>query len=87
MSVAYGIDVLPDNDSYIKLAEQMIQSGTAPLAKVLQTLSEAGATYYDEDTMKGTSVSFYAAGFNTTVTALFMFVLAVLANPDTQKKV
>ncbi|KAJ7146890.1 cytochrome P450 [Mycena epipterygia] len=147
MSVAYGIDVLPDNDPYIELAEQMVQSGvqaaipgrflvdsipmlkhvpdwlpgagfkrlakewknlgqvlkevpfaevkrqlvsgTAPhsfAAKSLQTLSEAGATYYDEDTIKSTSASMYAAGSDTTVTALSTFILAMLANPDAQKK-
>ncbi|KAJ7146914.1 cytochrome P450 [Mycena epipterygia] len=147
MSVAYGIDVLPDNDPYIELAEQMVQtgvqaaipgrflvdsipmlkhvpdwlpgagfkrlakegknlgqalkeipfaevkrqivSGTAPhsfTAKSLETLSELGVTYYDEDIIKATSASMYAAGSDTTVTALSTFVLAMLANPEVQKK-
>ncbi|KAJ7146876.1 cytochrome P450 [Mycena epipterygia] len=147
MSVAYGIDVLPDNDPYIELAEHVVQAGiqagipgrflvdsipilqhvpdwfpgagfkrlakgwrkevealrdlpfaetkrqialdTAPhsfVAESFQTLRESGDTYYDESTIKATAASMYLAGSDTTVAVLSVFVLALLANPDAQKK-
>ncbi|KAJ7146860.1 cytochrome P450, partial [Mycena epipterygia] len=64
-------------------------SGTAShsfTADGLQILSESGDTYFDEDTIKATAASMYLAGSDTTVAALYTFVLAMLANPDAQKK-
>ncbi|KAJ7146858.1 cytochrome P450 [Mycena epipterygia] len=147
ISVAYGIDVLPVNDPYVDLAEQVSQSGiqaavpgrflvdsipvlkhvpdwfpgagfkrkakkwrklaralqdvpfaevkrqialdTAPhsfTAESLQILSESDDRYYDEETIKATAASMYLAGSDTTVNVLSTFILAMLANPDAQKK-
>jgi cytochrome P450 len=63
--------------------------GTAPpsfTAQSLQILNESDEAYYEEATVKGTAAIMYVAGSDTTVAALTTFVLAMLANPEAQKK-
>ncbi|KAJ7146871.1 cytochrome P450 [Mycena epipterygia] len=55
-------------------------------AESLQILGESGVKYYDEETIKATAATMYGAGSETTVNALATFVLAMLANPEAQKK-
>ncbi|KAJ7445000.1 cytochrome P450 [Mycena galericulata] len=42
--------------------------------------------YYQEDSVKNVAATMYAAGADTTVSALSTFFLAMLANPEAQKK-
>ncbi|KAJ7110411.1 cytochrome P450 [Mycena epipterygia] len=49
-------------------------------------VSESDDKYYGEDTVKETAATMYVAGADTTVTALAMFFLAMLANPEAQRK-
>ncbi|KAJ7137763.1 cytochrome P450 [Mycena epipterygia] len=147
MSVAYGIEVLPENDPWINLNEEAVHAGaqaaifgrflvdqipilkyvpewfpgagfkriakewkklgrrledepfnevkrqmaagTAPhsfTAESLQILAESDDKYYQEDTVSTVAASMYAAGADTTATALSTFLLAMLANPEAQKK-
>ncbi|KAJ7120246.1 cytochrome P450 [Mycena epipterygia] len=147
ISVTYGMDVLPVNDPYMAVAEQVVHvaeqvfipgqflvdsipllkyvpgwlpgagfkqkakewkqlgrlfeelpfaevkrqlaSGTARqsfTADNLWNLGESGDKYYNEDTIKATAASMYGAGSATTIAALSTFVLAMLANPEAQKK-
>ncbi|KAJ7142219.1 cytochrome P450 [Mycena epipterygia] len=55
-------------------------------AESLRNLSESGDKYYDEETIKATAASMYLAGSDTTVAALSTFFLAMLANPEAQRK-
>ncbi|KAJ7169194.1 cytochrome P450 [Mycena crocata] len=43
-------------------------------------------SYYTERTISGTAATMYVAGADTTVSALGTFVLAMLSNPDAQRK-
>ncbi|KAJ7118254.1 cytochrome P450 [Mycena epipterygia] len=52
----------------------------------LRNLSESSDIYYDEETIKATAASMYLAGSDTTVAALSTFFLAMLANPESQRK-
>ncbi|KAJ7138224.1 cytochrome P450 [Mycena epipterygia] len=52
----------------------------------LRNLSESCDKYYNEETIKATAASMYLAGSDTTVAALSTFVLAMLANPEAQRK-
>ncbi|KAJ7618782.1 cytochrome P450 [Roridomyces roridus] len=47
---------------------------------------EGGEKYYDETTVKEVAAVMYAAGADTTSTVLATFFLAMLANPEAQKK-
>ncbi|KAJ7912219.1 cytochrome P450 [Mycena leptocephala] len=69
--------------------KRQIALGTAPpsfTAQSLQILNESDEAYYEEATVKGTAGIMYVAGSDTTVAALTTFVLAMLANPEAQKK-
>ncbi|KAJ7142240.1 cytochrome P450 [Mycena epipterygia] len=69
--------------------KRQIASGTASYSfssDSLRILSESDDKYYDEDTVKATAASMYIAGADTTVTALSTFFLAMLANPEAQRK-
>ncbi|KAJ7609821.1 cytochrome P450 [Roridomyces roridus] len=55
--------------------------------KALHALEGEGRkTYYDETTVKNVAAAMYAAGADTTTTALYTFFLAMLANPEAQRK-
>ncbi|KAJ7607912.1 cytochrome P450 [Roridomyces roridus] len=147
METAYGIDVLPQNDPYVNLAEKAlhslayalvpgrfivdslpvlkyipmwfpgagfqrlakewknfanemiekpyaeaklkIASGNAPhsfTASALQSLEDSNDKEYRERVIKGTAGTMYTAASDTTVAALNTFILAMLANPEAQKK-
>ncbi|KAJ7448628.1 cytochrome P450 [Mycena galericulata] len=57
-------------------------SFTANALRNLQTEDQ----YYQEDSVKNVAATMYVAGADTTVSALSTFFLAMLANPDAQKK-
>ncbi|KAJ7731639.1 cytochrome P450 [Mycena metata] len=66
-----------------------ISSGTAPYsfaAQCLENLAESKDAYYTEETVRGTAAVVYIAGSDTTVAVLITFLLAMLANPEAQKK-
>ncbi|KAJ7607915.1 cytochrome P450 [Roridomyces roridus] len=147
MESAYGIDVLPQNDPYVNLAERAIHSiayalvpgrflvdslpmlkyipgwfpgagfqrlakewkvlardmmekpyaeaklkiasGNAPhsfTAIALKSLDDHDDKEYHESVIKGTAGTMYTAASDTTVSALITFFLAMLANPEAQKK-
>ncbi|KAJ7607937.1 cytochrome P450 [Roridomyces roridus] len=147
METAYGIDVLPQNDPYVNLAEKALHSlvyalvpgrfvvdslpvlkyvptwfpgagfqrlakewralannmiekpyaeaklkialGNAPhsfTASALQSLEDSDDNEYQEQVIKGTAGTMYTAASDTTVSALNTFILAMLANPEAQKK-
>ncbi|KAJ7146878.1 cytochrome P450 [Mycena epipterygia] len=70
-------------------AKRQFAAGTAGhsfTAESLQILSESSNNYYQEETISATAASMYIAGADTTVTALSTFFLAMLANPDAQRK-
>ncbi|KAJ7118250.1 cytochrome P450 [Mycena epipterygia] len=69
--------------------KHQLASGTARhsfAAESLRNLSESSDIYYDEETIKATTASMYLAGSDTTVAALSTFFLAMLANPESQRK-
>ncbi|KAJ7142235.1 cytochrome P450 [Mycena epipterygia] len=69
--------------------KRQIASGTAShsfTAESLRIFGESSDTYYNEDTIKATAATMYVAGSDTTVAAISTFFLAMLANPDAQKK-
>ncbi|KAF8145740.1 cytochrome P450 [Mycena galopus ATCC 62051] len=47
---------------------------------------ESGGKHFSESTVKNVAAAMYAAGAHTTVSARSTFILAMLANPDAQKK-
>ncbi|KAF8147907.1 cytochrome P450 [Mycena galopus ATCC 62051] len=47
---------------------------------------ESAATYYQESTVKDVAAMMYMAGTDTLVSVLSTFILAMLANPESQKK-
>ncbi|KAJ7873152.1 cytochrome P450 [Mycena leptocephala] len=147
MSAAYGIDVKPEGDPYVTLAEAAVHGlvtasvpgrflvdsipllkyvpqwcpgagfqrqadtwrrlargmvdkpfaqaklniaiGKAPhsfIASALPTLEDCTDKEYQEQTIKSTAGTMYLAGADTTVSALGTFILAMLSNPEAQKK-
>ncbi|KAJ7052941.1 cytochrome P450 [Mycena amicta] len=150
MSAAYGITVLPENDPYVKLAEdavrtmvyaslpgrflvdsvpalmhlpawfpgarfkrqarewrslsqamidtpfaeakRQIATGSAPLSFIYNLLADLQDSKSDDDPdmeeriIKETAATMYTGGTDTTVAALATFVLAMLANPEAQRK-
>ncbi|KAJ7146857.1 cytochrome P450 [Mycena epipterygia] len=70
-------------------AKRQFAAGTAGhsfTAESLRILSESSNNYYQEETISATAASMYVAGADTTVTALSTFFLAMLANPEAQRK-
>jgi cytochrome P450 len=63
-------------------------SGNAQSSFATDTLRtlDSGETYYQEDTVKNCAATMYSAGADTTISALTTFVLAMLANPEAQRK-
>jgi len=75
---------------FIETKEEMAM-GTAPVSFTslsLGTLEGLSQKEYaaQEMTVKGTAANMYAAGSDTTVSALGTFILAMLLNPEAQKK-
>ncbi|KAJ7189236.1 cytochrome P450 [Mycena filopes] len=71
------------------VVKKQMASGTAPhsfSAQSLQKMADSKNPYYTEDTVQSTAAIMYLAGSDTTVAAILTFVLAMLANPDAQKK-
>ncbi|KAJ7032278.1 cytochrome P450 [Mycena alexandri] len=69
--------------------KHQISSGTTPYsfaAQCLENLSESKDAYYTEETVQRTAAVVYIAGSDTIITVLSTFVLAMLANPEAQKK-
>jgi cytochrome P450 len=63
--------------------------GKAPhsfITSALRTLEECTDKEYQEQTIKSTAGAMYTAGTDTTVSALGTFILAMLSNPEAQKK-
>ncbi|KAJ6529442.1 cytochrome P450 [Mycena vulgaris] len=70
-------------------AKRNIAEGNAPhsfTASALRTLEDAANKEYLEKAIKSTAGTMYTAGTDTTVSALGTFILAMLYNPDAQKK-
>ncbi|KAJ7776522.1 cytochrome P450 [Mycena maculata] len=69
-------------------AKRRMASGEAPSSFTVNALRdlESGDQYYQESTVKNVAASMYAGGADTTVSSLSTFLLAMLANPDAQKK-
>jgi len=55
-------------------------------AHALRDLESEPDQFYQEHTVKNVAAMMYAAGTDTTVSSLSTFFLAMLANPDAQKK-
>ncbi|KAJ7132665.1 cytochrome P450 [Mycena filopes] len=72
--------------------KRQVASGIAPhsfTAECLDILNSPGGNndlYFDEGTIKGTAAAMYVAGSDTTVTVIVALFLAMLANPDAQRK-
>ncbi|KAJ7184917.1 cytochrome P450 [Mycena filopes] len=69
--------------------KKQMAAGTAThsfSSQALQNLAESENPYYTEETVQSTAVMMYLAGSDTTVAALLTFVLAMLANPEAQRK-
>ncbi|KAJ7146856.1 cytochrome P450 [Mycena epipterygia] len=76
-------------DSPFAEVKRQMASGTAPhsfTSESLHILSESSDKYYQQETVKTMAASMYTAGADTTVAALIIFVLAMLFNPEAQKK-
>ncbi|KAJ7882316.1 cytochrome P450, partial [Mycena leptocephala] len=74
---------------YTETKRQM-ECGTAPrsfTSDALHTLHESdGGIYYGEEDIKASAGTMFSAGADTTVSALSTFFLAMLANPEAQRK-
>ncbi|KAJ7251438.1 cytochrome P450 [Mycena rebaudengoi] len=70
-------------------AKRLVADGTAPHSYVsdkLQEIDENQHREHQEKVIQDTAGMMYAAGFDTTRAALGTFILAMLANPDVQKR-
>ncbi|KAJ7226387.1 cytochrome P450 [Mycena rebaudengoi] len=74
---------------YTETKRQM-ECGIAPrsfTSDALHTLRESdGGSYYGEEDIKASAGTMFSAGADTTVSALSTFFLAMLANPEAQRK-
>ncbi|KAF8199316.1 cytochrome P450 [Mycena galopus ATCC 62051] len=68
--------------------KRQMASGVSKPCFVVNALRglESGEIYYDESAVRNTAVNVYLAGADTTVSALSTFFLAMLANPEAQRK-
>ncbi|KAJ7106249.1 cytochrome P450 [Mycena epipterygia] len=72
---------------YTETKRQM-ECGIAPrsfTSDALDTLQQSNRVYYGEEHIRTSAGSMYAAGADTTVSALSTFFLAMLANPEAQR--
>ncbi|KAJ7252519.1 cytochrome P450, partial [Mycena rebaudengoi] len=70
-------------------AKRLVADGTAPHSYVsdkLQAIDENQDREHQEKVIQDTAGIMYAAGFDTTSAALGTFILAMLANPEVQKR-
>ncbi|KAJ7221702.1 cytochrome P450 [Mycena pura] len=70
-------------------AKQKIASGKAPHSFTmdgLRMVEESEDKVYQEQVVQATAGTMYTAGTGTTVSALGTFILAILSNPEAQKK-
>ncbi|KAJ7251370.1 cytochrome P450 [Mycena rebaudengoi] len=70
-------------------AKRLVVDGTAPPSYVsdkLQEIDENQDREHPEKVIQDTAANMYAAAFDTTSAALGTFILAMLANPDVQKR-
>ncbi|KAJ7777076.1 cytochrome P450 [Mycena metata] len=70
-------------------AKRIMAAGNAPhsfIASALGTLEDCPDKEYQEQVIRGTAGTMYAAGADTTVSAISTFILAILSNPEAQKK-
>ncbi|KAJ7252541.1 cytochrome P450 [Mycena rebaudengoi] len=70
-------------------AKRLVADGTAPHSYVsdkLQEIDENQQREHQEKVIQNTAGIMYAGGFDTTSAALGTFILAMLANPDVQKR-
>ncbi|KAJ7101256.1 cytochrome P450 [Mycena belliarum] len=76
-------------DAPFSETKRQISSGIASssfIADGLQTLKNAEAIYYTESALKATAATMFIGGADTSVTALEIFVLAMLSNPEAQRR-
>ncbi|KAJ7101281.1 cytochrome P450 [Mycena belliarum] len=69
--------------------KRQMDLGIAPAsfaAESLQRLRDGEDTYYTEDTVRATAATMFIGGADTSVSALQIFVLAMLANPEAQRR-
>ncbi|KAJ7454160.1 cytochrome P450, partial [Mycena latifolia] len=68
--------------------KRQMESGIAPRSFTVEHLEGLGNedVYYQEQNVKATAGTMFAAGADTTVSSLGTFVLAMLLNPDAQKR-
>ncbi|KAJ7250572.1 cytochrome P450 [Mycena rebaudengoi] len=72
-----------------KATKRLVADGTAPHSYVrdkLQDIDENQDQEHQEKVIQDTAGVLYGAGFDTTSAALGTFILAMLANPDVQKR-
>ncbi|KAJ7106251.1 cytochrome P450 [Mycena epipterygia] len=69
--------------------KRKMERGNAPrsfTSDALHALRESSGIYYREEDIKGSAGTMFSAGADTTVSALSTFFLAMLANPEAQRK-
>ncbi|KAJ6448362.1 cytochrome P450 [Mycena sanguinolenta] len=69
--------------------KRQMESGTAPRSftyDALERLRDSDDAYYEEDVVKATAGTMFIGAADTTPAALGTLVLAMLANPDAQRK-
>ncbi|KAK1216680.1 hypothetical protein PQX77_020693 [Marasmius sp. AFHP31] len=113
LSIAYGIEILPENDPHVSLAEEAVRLITAavlPGANLVENIPllryvpewfpgwkrrarEAGRVTtamivkpFETATAGIATGTMFQAGADTTVSTLHTFFLAMMANPEAQKK-
>ncbi|KAJ7453461.1 cytochrome P450 [Mycena latifolia] len=80
--------VCANRDLAFAETKRQMESGIAPrsfTAEHLEGLRDEDV-YYQEEDVKATASTMFAAGADTTVSSLGTFVLAMLSNPDAQKR-
>ncbi|KAJ7128675.1 cytochrome P450 [Mycena epipterygia] len=69
--------------------KRQMECGIAPrsfTSDALHALQESGGIYYREEHVKTSAGTLFTGGSDTTVSALSTFLLAMLANPEAQRK-
>ncbi|KAJ6533290.1 cytochrome P450 [Mycena vulgaris] len=79
----------PFAEAKCNIASSTTAKGNAPhsfTASALRTLDDCENKAYQEKAIKSTAGTMYTAGADTTVSALGTFILAMLCNPEAQRK-
>ncbi|KAJ7846975.1 cytochrome P450 [Mycena olivaceomarginata] len=69
--------------------KRQMEGGTVPISftsESLNTLTNRDGLYYDESHVKSTAGTMFLGGADTSASGLGYFVLAMLANPEAQKR-